>query len=572
MVDLVIRGGRVVDGTGCDPYEADVAISAGRIIAVGNVAENGRNEIDAKGLIVTPGFVDIHTHYDGQATWENTTAPSANHGVTSVVMGNCGVGFAPCRPQDREQLIRLMEGVEDIPEAVMTDGLPWDWETFPEYLDALDRRQGDVDIATQLPHSCLRVYVMGQRGLDREAATEDDRRQMTALAREAMLAGALGFSTSRTIFHRNRDGEPIPSKDVAEEELHAIALGLKQANRGVLQVLVDFDQMDENFGLLRRIAHQSGRPLSFTLSQTLDYPDEWRTGLALLSQANREGVPIKAQVIGRPTGLLLGLDLSFNPFSLHPGFQAIKDLPLADKVKILRQPDMRRRLLSEAPGEPPNPLLKFLQRFDAMYPLGDPPDYMPAAEKSLVNQAHKRGMRPEELAYELMLEDEGRQVLFIIVANYVDSSLTAAREMLTNEHTLLGLGDGGAHYGLICDAGFPSFMLSYWTRDRADGKLGLPDVVRRLSSDPANAVGLADRGVIAPGYKADLNVIDYQNLTLRAPRAVYDLPGGGRRLSQAADGYVATVVSGELTYQNGLATGARPGRLIRGPQAAPGVH
>jgi len=565
--DLVIRGGTLLDGSGGEPFVGDVAVNGGVIVAVGEVAARGSEEIDASGLLVTPGFVDIHTHYDGQVTWEDRTLPSAAHGVTTVVMGNCGVGFAPCRPSDREKLVALMEGVEDIPEVVMSAGLPWNWETFPEYLDVVASRPHDVDVAAQMPHSCLRVYVMGQRGVDREAATPADMAEMARLTQEAMHAGAIGFATSRSVFHRDRSGAPIPSKDVIEDELQAIAGGMKAAGHGVIEALIDFDDsVDAEFGLLRRVVEQSGRPLSFTVTQFLDHPESWRQMLTLIDRAQADGLPIKGQVIGRPTGMMLGLNLSFNPFSLAPSFAEIDGLPLEQKVAEMRKPEVRARILSDRLDGGKLKMLEYLERFDSMFDLGDPPDYAPAADTSIGAIARRRGVDPREVAYDLLLTRDGHAVLFLPIGNYAQWTLGPVLEMLKHKHTLLGLGDGGAHYGVICDAGYPTFMLTYWTRDRDGERLALPSVIRSLARDPAEAVGLADRGRIEPGYKADLNILDYSRLHLHAPRVVFDLPAGGRRMVQDADGYVATIVSGTVTYRDGQPTGELPGKLVRGPQ------
>lgn len=565
--DLVIRNGLIIDGSGAEAFSSDVAVRDGKIVEVGGVAARADTEIDATGLLVTPGFVDIHTHYDGQVIWESRTQPSASHGVTTVVLGNCGVGFAPCRPEDRDRLFKLMEGVEDIPAAVMTEGLTWSWETFGEYLDAVDSRPRDLDVAAQLPHSCLRVYVMGDRGVRREAATPDDLRQMKEITADAMRAGAIGFGTSRSIMHQASDGVAIPSKDAAESELQAIAAGMRSAGHGVIEALLDFDQLEEEFGLLRRVSADNGIPVSFTVAQTLTEPVAWRRALELLAEANKEGVAMKGQVIGRPTGYLLGLNLSWHPLSFHPTYRELARLPLKTRVAELRKPAVRARILAETPGEAPYPGLKWMKRFDMMFRLGDPPNYQPSLNDSIAAQAARRGIGPLEIAYDLLLEQEGEAVLFLLVANYNDGTLDAVLEMMRDPNTVLGLGDGGAHYGLICDAGYPTFMLTYWTRDRVDGeRLSVPEVVKALSWTPAQAVGLADRGLIAPGYKADLNVIDYGGLKLGMPRAIFDLPAQGRRLVQEAEGYVATIVGGIPTYRHGVATGALPGRLIRGPQ------
>ena len=568
-VDLIIRNGLVIDGLGNEPFEAHVAISGGKIVSVGQEMPNAKEQLDAKGMLVTPGFIDIHTHYDGQVMWENTTAPSSDHGVTSVVMGNCGVGFAPCKPQDRDRLIRLMEGVEDVPELVMTTGLPWNWETFPEYLDALERRTGDVDVAAQLPHSCLRVFVMGERASSREVATDEDLAQMTKLTREAMLAGAIGFGTSRTLFHQDRDGGAIPTKNADARELDAIALGMKQASAGVLQAVFDSDDIEGNINLFRGVAERSGRPLSFSLAQLLDHPEAWRRGLDLVEDANRAGVDMKAQIIGRPTGLLIGLDLSFNPFSLHPTYRAIAKLPLSEKIRIMRQPEIREQILSEQPSDPDYPALKYLERFDWMFPLGDPPNYEPSPDTSIAARAARNGTTPQEEAYDLLLDNEGQSILFVTVANYADGNLNATYAMLSDRNTLLGLGDGGAHYGVVCDAGAPTHMLTYWARDREGERFSVQHVIRQLTSAPARAMRLFDRGIVKPGYKADLNIIDFDRLKLMSPTVRYDLPAGARRIVQKAQGYHATLVSGIITARDGVSTGALPGRLIRGEQAAP---
>lgn len=571
--DLVIRGGTVIDGSGHTGFVADVAVSGGRIVEVGKVAGHGTEEIEAYGQIVTPGFVDIHTHYDGQVTWEETTEPSSNHGVTTVVMGNCGVGFAPCRPKDRQALIHLMEGVEDVPEIVMAEGLPWNWETFPEYLDAVDSRSHDIDVAAQLPHSCLRVYVMGERALAGEDATPADLVKMRALSREAMEAGAIGFGTSRTIFHKSSQGADIPSRNARETEIQAIADGMNDAGHGVIEAIFDMENLDAEFEMFERVSRRSGRPVSFSLAQLESTPGEWRRALDKLDAANRAGLQMKGQVIGRPTGVLMGLDLSYNPLSLYPSYAEIASLPLDQRVEALRQPERRKRILSEASGGLTYPVLKFLSKFDTMFALDEPINYEPSPDRSLWAIAEQRGVPPLEVAYDMLIENEGHAVLIVMVANYVNGSLDPVLAMLKDDNTLLGLGDGGAHYGMVCDAGYPTFMLTHWARDREKGeKLSLARVVKGLSRDTAAAVGLLDRGLIKPGYKADLNVIDFDNLTLYPPRVAYDLPAGGRRLRQAADGYTATIVSGVVSRRNGEMTGKLVGKLVRGPQAEPAVR
>ena len=568
--DLVIRGGTVADGSGGALREADVAVDAGRITAVGAVRGRGAEEFDARGLLVTPGFVDIHTHYDGQATWDARLAPSSRHGVTTAVMGNCGVGFAPCRPADHEVLVRLMEGVEDIPGVVLTEGLAWNWESFPEFLDALDARPHDIDFAAQLPHGALRVYVMGRRGADREDATGEDIAAMARLAREAVEAGALGFTTSRTLNHRTSEGDPTPTLTAGEDELMGIALALGAAGKGVLQVVSDFRAAEAEMAMLRRLCERSGRPLSVSLAQAERAPDAWKQLLAMIDEAAAAGLPMRAQVAGRPVGLMLGLDATLNPFVAHPSWREIADLPLAGKVERLRAADRRGRLLAERPATEHPFMVAVLQNFEKMFVLGDPPDYEQPPERSLGARARDRGLAPAELAYDLMLEDEGRAMLYFPFLNYAENSLEPSLAMMRNPNTVLGLGDGGAHLGTICDASFSTHMLTHWTRDRTRGeRLPVETVVKWHTRDTAAAVGLLDRGLLAPGHRADLNVIDHAQLRLRAPRMVHDLPAGGRRLMQDAEGYRLAVVSGQITYRDGEATGALPGRLVRGARPAP---
>ncbi len=572
--DLLIRNGTIVDGRGGAPFAGDVGIRDGRIVAVGHVPGSAGEEIDAAGCLVTPGFVDIHTHYDGQVTWEQRTDPSANHGVTTIMIGNCGVGFAPCRPGDRDLLVGLMEGVEDIPEVVLTEGLTWDWETFPDFLRKVDALPRDIDTVALLPHSCVRVYVMGKRGADREPATPADLNEMTRITQEAMEAGAMGVGTSRILFHRSTKGEPIPSKDAGEDELQAIAEGMRKAGTGIFQAVLDMNNeeiMESELRLLERVSKASGRPISYTLVQLLDGPEVWRGALELTDEINRNGSEMTAQVIGRPTGLLLGLNASANPFSLHPTYRKIQHLPLTEKVAEMRKPEVRAQLLSESPKieHEDQAMLRYLHNYDVIFPLGDPPNYEPSAEESIASIAKRHGVTPEEVAYDLILEDDGNASLFHPFANYADGNLDAVLHMMKDEHTVLGLGDGGAHCGLICDAGYPTFMLTYWTRDRIKGeRLPVEQVIRWMTLDTARVVGLNDRGILAPGYKADVNVIDYHNLVLDAPRASFDLPGGGRRLKQGCSGYRATIKSGAVTYREGVHTGALPGRLVRGVQAA----
>jgi N-acyl-D-amino-acid deacylase len=569
--DMVIRGGTIVDGTGHDSRRGDVAVRGDRIAAVGEVSGRGAEELDASGLIVTPGFVDIHTHYDGQVIWEDRLFPSSGHGVTTVVIGNCGVGFAPCRPEDRDRLVRLMEGVEDIPGVVMADGLSWAWETYPQYLEAIERRPHDINIASYLPHSPLRVYVMGERAAQGEMATEQDRARMAAIASEAMKAGAIGFASSRTMFHRASDGSVVPTVDAGEEELTAIARAIGESGGGLIQIAADYrgySDIDGEFGILRRVAREAGMPMSLPMNQSHSEPNNIYKLLNHIKAANSDGLSISGQMLPRGVGALLGLDLSLNPFSLTPAYQEIADLPLSARVERMLSPQVRARILDDRPGDAAVPLAAMVRRFDEMFPMSDPLDYEPRREEAIGPRARRLGIRPEELAYDLLLELEGRAFLYLPFLNYAHGNLDAIGELIQRDEVVLGLGDGGAHCGIICDAAYPTFMLSYWARDRTRGpQLALASAVRMMTRDTARVVGLYDRGVVAPGYRADLNLIDHAGLRLHAPQAWTDLPAGGKRLVQRADGYVATIVDGEIVYRNGVATGRLPGRLVRGPQA-----
>ena len=570
--DLVVRNGTVFDGQGGEPREADIAVQDGRIAGIGRIAGTGREEIDAKGLAVTPGFVDIHTHYDGQVTWDDRFTPSSGHGVTTVLMGNCGVGFAPCRPQDRDTLIKVMEGVEDIPELVMRQGVPWNWQSFPDYLDALATRRCDIDFATQVPHAPLRVFVMGRRGVDRERATAEDMAQMASLVEDGLNAGALGFSTSRSLFHRTSEGALTPTITAAEEELAAIARGMGRAGKGVIQLLDDFEDTGTEgateFAMLRRLVELSGRPLSFTLLDISIYPGRWQTLLNEVERAQRDGLPIRGQVAARPVAILYGLELSFHPFSTCPGYREVEKLPLAEKLQRLRDPALRARLLVEPPDYHNPNMLAFMRNVGNMFVLGDPPNYTPPAAERLDARAAALGITPLELAYDLLVSGDGRTILFHPGANYSDCSDANMARMLKHPHTVMALGDGGAHYGLICDASYPTHALTYWTRDRQGERWPLAWAVQQLTDVPARAVGLLDRGRLAAGAKADINVIDLDRLRVAAPHPVHNLPGGGRRLEQKAEGYRATIVGGQVTYRDGVFTGALPGRLVRGARAS----
>jgi N-acyl-D-aspartate/D-glutamate deacylase len=564
--DLVIRGGTVADGSGGELFEADVAIAGGRISEVGKVSVGGREEIDARGKLVTPGFVDVHTHYDGQVTWSQDITPSSQNGVTTAVMGNCGVGFAPCRPADHTRLIQLMEGVEDIPEPVLSAGIPWAWESFPDYMHWLSKRDFDIDVGAQLPHAALRVYVMGERGARRDPSTAADNAAMARLAGEAVRSGALGFSTSRTLNHRTSTGDFTPTLKAGEDELTAIAGAMQAEGRSVLQFVLDLSTINEDLPMMLRVADQTRCPISFSITQNDRSPQRWRQTLDEINAAAKRGLSVTAQIAARPVGLLLGLELSRNPFQTHPSYKAIAHLPLAERLARLRQSEVRKAILSETATATDDPLF-FRPNYDKMFLLGDPPDYEQPPENALGPQARRQGRQPEELAYDAMLSDDGRGMLYVPFLNYADGNLDATREMLTDPRSVPGLSDGGAHCGIICDASFPTYLLTHWTRDRRRGeKLSIPFVVAAQSRKTALSVGLTDRGLIASGCKADVNVIDYNRLHLHPPKVHYDLPVGGRRLLQDVDGYEATIVSGVVTRRHGEATGQRPGKLIRGAQ------
>ena len=569
--DLLIKGGTIVDGLGGEPYVGDVAVSDGAIAAVGTLAGDAAREIDATGLLVTPGFVDLHTHYDGQAIWSDRMTPSSHHGVTTAVMGNCGVGFAPCRAADHDVLVDVMAGVEDIPGVVMVDGLPWDWETFPEFMDALAARQRDIDVAAYLPHSPLRVYVMGQRGANREPATPEDLARMRALAKEAIETGAIGFASSRFAFHKTGSGELIPTYGAAQDEIAAIAAGVADGGGGLIQFVPDIPAggYEPVLQQVFEAAQDAGLPVTFSLATGNSGDPIWPDAITMIEKFNAAGGDITAQMFPRPIGLVIGLELTGNPFVFYPSYQAIAHLPLAERVAEMRKPEVRERILTDKPHSDGHPLLYLAQAWDWIFPLGDDPDYEPAASTSIAARARARGVSPKEEAYDRLLDENGHAMLLVAMGNYENNSLDTVGELLRRDDIVLGLGDGGAHYGMICDASFPTFLLAHWARDRASGRMSVAEVVKQLTSVPARVAGLSDRGRIAVGYKADLNVIDHAGLRLHRPRITYDLPAGGRRLDQTAEGYVVTIVSGEVIVENGQPTPARPGRLIRGRQPAP---
>ena len=567
---LVIRGGTVIDGSGGAPRQADVAIDNGRVTEVGKVSGRGHREIDAQGLLVAPGFVDIHTHYDGQAAWDKHLAPSSWHGVTTAVMGNCGVGFAPVYVRNRDRLIELMEGVEDIPGTALHEGIPWQWETFPQYLDFLESLPRDIDLGAQAPHAAIRVHAMGERAIARQAATPDEIERMAQATREAIESGALGFSTSRTVNHRSISGEHIPTLRAEADELMAIARAMGRSGRGVMQVVSDrLDRVDE-MDLLERMAQESGRPMSISLAQSNRKPDIWKPFLERISEANARGIAMRAQVAARAIGLMLGLEATLNPFMYSPAYQAIAHLPLAERVARMRDPAVRRAIIEQTTVDPKGLLgSNMLGQYQAIFRLGNPPDYEPAASTSALAVAEREGRAPAQVTYDWLLENDGHALLYAPTLNYTDGNLDVVRTMLTHPHTVPGLSDGGAHVGTICDVSFPTTLLQWWGRDRPRDRIPLEFLIARQSRGTALAVGLADRGLIAPGYKADINVIDMAALRLHPPEMAYDLPAGGRRMLQRADGYRHTFVSGQEIMADGQATGAMPGKLVRGGQAAP---
>ena len=569
MHDIVIRGGIILDGTGMPEVVGDVAIDGERLAQVGGKAGPGRREIAADGLLVTPGWVDVHTHYDGQATWDPVLAPSSWHGVTTILFGNCGVGFAPVRKEHRAGLIDLMEAIEDIPGTALAEGLKWDWESFPEYLDALDQLPRSIDIGAQIPHHPLRVYVMGQRAIDREAATPADIAEMQRLTEEALRAGAFGFTTSRTYSHKTNAGDLVPGHFAEEAELFGIGQALGATRTGAFGMNSDFVDEAAELDWMTRLSKETGRPVWFLLTDRTKDPARWKRLMAGVHAARAKGGNITAQVAGRPVGVILGIAGSFNPFSIRPSYIPLDALSPQERLQRMRDPEMRRRLLSEEPSE--RQLARLSQarqnmvgRWDRMYAMaGATPDYEPTPEKSIAAIAARGNRSPQEVAYDYLTEGLDRFLFFPIV-NYTDGDHATVREMLTDSGTLLGLSDGGAHCGAIVDASVPSFMLTHWGRDRSRGPgLPLPQLVRMQTSETADFFGFRDRGRLAPGLRADVNLIDFDRLNLHQPEVVHDLPAGGRRLVQRVEGYRATLVAGTPTFENGEDTGARPGRLVR---------
>ncbi len=572
MHDLIVKGGSLVDGTGAAARTADVALDSGRITEVGTVGGGATRIIDADGLLVTPGWVDVHTHYDGQVTWDSELAPSSWHGVTTLVMGNCGVGFAPAAPDRHDWLIGLMEGVEDIPGTALAEGIEWEWESFPEYLDALERRRWTVDVGTQVPHGAVRAYVMGERGARNEPANAADIEAMRAIVLQALRAGALGFSTSRTTGHRAIDGELVPGTHAAEDELFGIGSALGEARTGVFELapLGSAGEMLQDawaeVDWMRRLSAAVGRPVTYVLLQHDDDPDLWRKQLAASLDACAEGAQLFPQIAGRPTGILSGHHTTLSFFKDVPAYQALRArCPSAGELAVaLADPEVRRSILSWTPSSP-GEAQAMEKAYQRTFVLGDPPDYEPGPERSLAGLATARGMSPLEVAYDEMARDGGQGLLYIPILNYATGDLDHVRDMMLHPQGLVGLADGGAHTGTICDASMPTFMLTHWTRDRSRGeRLPLEYVVKKQTHDTARLYGMSDRGTVQPGALGDLNLIDYDGLSLGAPFVTTDLPAGGRRLLQRAAGYVATIKAGSVTFEQGETTGELPGRLVRG--------
>ena len=562
--DLIIRNGHVVDGSGGKSGILDVAVKDGLIQAVGeNLPDTASNEIDAAGLIVTPGFVDVHTHYDGQATWDSHLNPSSNLGTTTVVMGNCGVGFAPCKPEDRDVLIQLMEGVEEIPETAMAEGLPWTWESFPEYLDTLDAKPRDIDVAALVPHGPVRVFVMGERAVNRETATDEDISKMQAVIEESVNAGGVGFSTSRTLVHRTSTGSPVPTYKAATHELKQLGMALSGEKGHVFQLISDWEDLDEEFSILRSTSESTGAKGTFTLLHLDNQPDLWRQQLDHIEHAQSEGLDIRGQVLSRPVGMLMGHPASMSPFSPRPTFRSLEDLPWNEKIAKLKTPEIKSQILGEDIDQPHIFVKLFSRRFDKMYPLEEPIEYLPTPDTSVAARAQAEGVEPVEWLYDYFLGNNGNNLIYIPAANFSDH----IPELLTHPNTVSALGDGGAHVGSICDASANIYVITKWVKERKSFEL--EKAIHLLTRQPAELYSLKDRGLIAPGYKADINLIDYEALSLKTPHIVHDLPAGGKRLLQHANGIVSTMVSGTVIYQSGEATGALPGKLVRGQQQDP---
>ena len=574
MHDLVIRGGTVVDGTGAAPRRADVAVEGDRVVAVGTDIGPGKREVDATGQLVTPGWVDVHTHYDGQVTWDPHLTPSGWNGVTTIVMGNCGVGFAPVRPGEEDFLIQLMEGVEDIPGTALHEGIDWEWESFPQYLDKLESMPRSVDVGTQVPHGAVRAYVMGERGAKNEKATAEEVAEMARLVKEGLEAGALGFSTSRTMVHRAKDGEVVPGTYADEDEIFPIGRTLGQVGHGVFEVASDLAPEGKELDWMSRLGKETGRPVSFACLQNPWDKDQWKRLMEAVDQDAAEGGHLTPQVAQRPAGLLLGLESTANPFMFHEVWRReLADLGPEARVEKIRDPEIRRRLVEEEPqpGDAAmGPALLIIQAWQMMYPLGDPPQYEPGPEQTLAAMAESEGVSARELALDLLMENDGKGLIYLPLLGYADGDLEPIREMMVHPRSVFSLSDGGAHCGLIADASIPTYLLTHWARDRTRGeKIAIETIVEEQCRKTARFYGFDDRGTLEPGMLADINVIDFDGLHIHPPKMVYDLPAGGNRLIQKIDGYRYTIKSGEVTFEDGEPTGALPGKLLRGPQSAP---
>ena len=565
MYDLIIKNGTVYDGTGDKPFIADIAIKGRKIEAIGELDEVSKQTINAEGKIVAPGFVDIHTHYDGQVTWDPYLRPSTYHGVTTVVMGNCGVGFSPCKPEERDWLISLMEGVEDIPGTALHEGINWQWESFPEYLDILENKPLAIDVGTQIPHGAVRAYVMGQRGINREEATQEEIDRMSQLVKEAIQAGAFGFSTSRTEKHRDSSGALTPSITAHKNELVSIANSIGELNSGVLQGISDFYDFESEFDIFKEMSQSSGRPISITVEQMDQRPDWWLQLLDGIEAAQNKGINMYGQVPSRATGINMGLEVTLNPFTFYPSFYDLSKKSLEEKVATMRDPKFKKKVLSEQPVSIGNPLVEEItQSFNKMFRLGDPANYEPDPDSSFEAIAKKQNISPQEVAYDCLLEKEGKALIYHPLFNYLPGNLDFVEKMLNHPYSISGLGDAGAHCGAISDASFPTTLIQHWGRDRTRGKkIPLEKLISMQTLETSRLLGITDRGVLKEGYKADINVIDFDNLTLHEPEVLHDLPAGGRRLVQKASGYEYTIVSGQIAFENGEATGALNGRLIR---------
>ena len=576
MYDLVIRGGTIVDGSGNADYVADLAINGDSIAAIGLNLAAGKKEIDASGKIVTPGFVDIHTHYDGQATWDPEMAPSSWHGVTTVVMGNCGVGFAPAKPDKHQWLIGLMEGVEDIPGTALAEGMSWDWESFPEYLDALEKLPRTVDVGTHVPHGAVRAYVMGERGAANEAPTESDIAEMSAIVEEGLRAGALGFSTSRTVLHKSVDGELVPGTTATQEELLGIGRAMGRVGHGVFEMASDLKREWNEFQWMGELSRETGLPVTFAALQSMAHEIPLAEQISTMREENAKGANIVAQIALRGNGIIMGWQTTVHPFLFKPAWAEIAGLPWKQQLAMLEDPDFKKRMLTEDNiliESDIGPLLQLVTSgWFAQYEMGPEFNYEPTAQESILAKAQDAGISPEEYAYNTMLANQGGNFIYFPVLNYADGNLNFLEELQASDDCVNSLSDGGAHCGTICDAASPTFMLQHWVRDRNGARISLPQAIKRQCRDTALLYGLGDRGLLASGYLADINIIDMNKLRLGTPWLAFDLPAGGKRLLQKADGYVATIKSGQVTFRDGTMQGPTPGGVLRGQRSAPGLQ